>query len=120
MKVYQNIAIAFNVAWDSENADNVYAAEERIRKLVKWYLPNGNGFNAGCKLLDESTPEKLVFNADFNHIGSNGVYVGWSEHKVIVKPCFALGFTIKVTGRDRNEVKSYIAETFTHLLDVNV
>jgi len=49
-------------------------------------------------------------------MGGNGMYSGWSQHKVIVTPSLICGFDIRVTGRDRNQVKDYIAETFHHAL----
>lgn len=93
--------------------------EEKIEELAK-YLPSGSGFDAGSELLEESTPGKLIIQADFHHLCDNGYYVGWSEHKVIVTPSLAWGFDIKVTGRDRRQVKEYIADTFHHALSREV
>ena len=40
-----------------------------------------------------------------------GAYVGWTEHDVIVTPAFD-GFNLRVTGRDRNQIKEYIGDVF--------
>ncbi len=117
MKVYQAIARTFKTTWSSLNQGHIDTAEDRIKMLIHAHLPSGSGFDAGCKLLDESTPEKLVFSADFHHLSDRGYYIGWSEHKVIVRPCLAWGFTLKVTGRDRRDIKDYIAETFHYALN---
>ncbi len=118
MKVYQHIAHALNITYSSELRGKI--AEERLETLIKTYLPSGSGFDAGCELLDESTPEKLIFKADFHHLNDNGYYIGWSEHRVIIKPCLAWGFTLKVTGRDKRQIKDYIAETFQYSLTIEV
>ena len=41
----------------------------------------------------------------------DGYYDGWSDHSVIIDADLAFGCSIRVTGRDRKEIKEYIAET---------
>jgi len=41
----------------------------------------------------------------------SGGYGGWTEHYVTVTPTFT-GIDIKVSGKNRNEIKDYIAEAF--------
>lgn len=94
-------------------ADWIAEAEE----IVSDHLPSGSGFNAGTRLLiEESHGEKLTFQADFHHLNAGGYYDGWTQHKVIVTPSLRFGFDIRVTGRDKNAIKEYIAETFYHAL----
>jgi hypothetical protein len=97
------------------------APADLARHLVKDYLPSGSGFDAGTTL-DEgaSSPDKLVFDTSFHHMDEHGGYDGWTEHKVIVTPSLAHGCDLRVTGRDRNDIKSYIGETFAHALDTEV
>lgn len=87
--------------------------EERITKMVRDYLPHGSGFDAGCSIdLDASNSQKIVVLTSYHHMNEGGYYDGWSSHTVIVKPCLMFGFDIKITGRDRNDIKEYIASRF--------
>jgi hypothetical protein len=122
MKVFQQIATSFQAWANCINSDVLCAKweeihESRILDLVKERLPSGSGFNSGTRFdFDTSTPEKLVFVTSFHHMNEAGYYDGWTEHKVIVTPSLAHGFTLKVSGRDRNQIKDYIGEVFNHAL----
>lgn len=88
-----------------------------IEKLVKNKFPSGAGFDAGTKLdLGRSTGEKLVFTTSFHHMDEHGGYDGWTEHTITVKPSMQFDFDLKVSGRDRNGIKDYIAEQFDYTL----
>jgi hypothetical protein len=95
--------------------------EERIQALVNAHMPAGSGFDSGTKIdLDESSDERLVFYTSFHHMNDNGMYDGWTEHTVIVKPSLASGFTLRITGRDRREIKDYMYEVFDQTLHEEV
>jgi hypothetical protein len=49
-------------------------------------------------------------------MNTHGYYEGWTEHKVIVTPSWH-GFNIRVTGKDKNQIKEYITETFHYVLN---
>ena len=84
-----------------------------IEECVKSYFPSGSGFDSGTDFLsDISTPERLCFQADFHHMDENGYYDGWTEHTVIVRPSLSFGFNIRVSGRNRNNIKEYIEYCF--------
>ena len=87
---------------------------DRATTLVKEYMPSGSGFDNGTKIdLDESGGSRLVFTTAFHHMdGETGVYTEWTEHQVIVTPSLSNGFEIRVTGRNKNDIKDYIAEVF--------
>ncbi len=92
----------------------------RIEELVKDYMPSGSGFDCGTHInLDNSDAERLFFTTSFHHMNDGGYYDGWTEHNVIVTPSLAFGFNLKVTGRDRNQIKEYIHETFSLALQEN-
>ncbi len=117
MRAYQTIAHALNTI-NGNAGDHIKAAwQERLDKAV-YTMPSGGGFDHGTRLDDSSTPDRLVFLTSFHHVSEHGCYSGWTEHKVIVVPDFVHGFTMRVTGRDRNDIKEYIAETFHHTLMV--
>lgn len=83
-----------------------------IQQLVKDFLPSGSGFDSGTKIdLDASHAEKLVFHTSYHHMDDVGYYDGWTEHTVTVTPSFR-GIKLRVSGRDRNEIKDYIYEAF--------
>lgn len=82
--------------------------------LCKKFLPNGSGFDAGCEIRAVGKT-KIIIKTDFHHLDENGYYDGWTEHTVTVEAAFD-GHTIKVSGKDRNNIKDYIAETFQDIL----
>jgi len=114
-KLYQIIASkaqAMRNCEDKGNTEWQARHKQDIFDLVKELLPSGSGFDSGTKIdLDYCTDTKLVFNTSYHHMNDNGMYDGWTEHGIVVTPSFD-GFDIKVTGRDRNEIKSVIADYF--------
>ena len=91
--------------------------EETIAKICS-HLPSGSGFDMGTELLqDESTNRKIVFKTSFHHMDEYGGYDGWTEHKVIITPAFG-GFHVKVTGRNKNGIKEYIADCFYSIFEL--
>lgn len=89
-----------------------------IAWIMKNHAPSGSGFDNGTTLdfgaSRTKTPERLVFNTSFHHMNDAGMYDGWTEHQVTVRPCFS-GLDIRVTGRNRNEIKEFIGDVFHHL-----
>jgi hypothetical protein len=94
---------------------NKFAAqhEERILAIVKEELPGGSGIDCGTKIdLDKSTGDKLVFNVAYHHMNDGGYYDGWTEHVVTVKPSLMFDIELSISGRDRNQIKEYLYETY--------
>lgn len=76
-------------------------------------LPSGSGIDCGTVLdRNQSTLRKLVFNVSFHHMNDVGMYDGWTQHRVVVTPSFIGGFDIRITGRNRNDIKDYLAEIY--------
>lgn len=107
---------------DKDNSEWAGKHEDRIRHFVKNYMPHGSGFDNGTKIdLDESHAEKLVFYTAFHHLNEGGFYDGWTEHTVIVTPSFSTpGFHLRISGRNRREIKDVIHDSFSHSLSKNV
>lgn len=83
----------------------------KITELVREHMPSGSGVADGCRLaLLESTPERLVFKTEFNHMDTNGYYTGCTYHVITVKPSLVHGIIITVSGRNTNDIKAYISE----------
>jgi len=116
-ELYRDIACAF-VAWsnciENKNSEWENKHADKIEELVSKYLPHGSGFDNGTKFVwEESSENKLVFNTAFHHMNEGGYYNGWTEHKVIIRPCLYFDFDIKITGRNRNDIKEYIGSCFS-------
>lgn len=93
---------------------------ERLAKLCADHLPSGSGIDNGSKLSERSTPNRLIFSADFHHMNDAGMYAGWTSHEVIVTPDLGMRFNTRVTGRDRNGIKDYLADTFAHCINIDI
>jgi len=103
---YNNCIKSENKEWENKHANN-------LEEMVKNYLPRGSGFNSGTKFnWDESKDNKLVFNTAFYHMNEGGYYDGWTEHKIIITPDLMNDFNVKITGKNRNQIKEYIHSCF--------
>ncbi len=99
------------------NAEWFGRHEDRIEELVKDYMPSGSGVDCGTKMdLDASTSDKLVFTTSYHHMNESGMYDGWTEHTVTVTPSLAFGFTLRIGGRDHNDIKEYLRDLFAEAL----
>lgn len=98
-----------NMEWYSRHHDKAVA-------MANEYMPRGSGFDAGTVFqIEKSTPDNLIFTTSFHHMDQHGGYDGWTEHTIRVKPSFIGRFDLTVSGRNRNGIKEYIAETFHHV-----
>ena len=87
----------------------------RINDLVD-RLPTGSGWDNGTKIdLDASHAEKIVLYGGWHHMNDNGFYDGWTEHTITVTPSFA-GVNLRISGRNRNDIKEYLYEMFEYAL----
>lgn len=104
----------------SGNAEWLGRHTAEALELVKEFAPSGSGFDSGTMLdLTASNPEKLVFHTSFHHMNENG-YTHWTEHTVTVRPSLAFGILIRVSGRNYNDIKSYIHDAFAQFLTFKV
>jgi hypothetical protein len=105
----RNCEKAGNADWQSRHST-------RLGELCRNCLPSGSGIDCGTTLdRDRCTESKLVFLLAYHHMNENGMYDGWTEHTVIVTPSFN-GIDIRITGRDRNQIKDYLHDVFHHTL----
>ena len=118
--LYQRIAIALQAMENCRRTNNsewLARHRETIETLVANHMPSGSGIDSGTKFdFDASSPNKLVFLTSFHHMNDGGIYDGWTEHSVIVTPDLAMEFGLKVTGRDRNDIKAYLGEIYNEAL----
>lgn len=112
-----NIVQARENCHQSENVEWFDRWTEKAEILTREHLPSGSGFDAGTKLdLDRSSGELLVFTTSYHHMDKHGGYDGWTEHTVRVRGSLMHGFTVAVSGSNRNGIKDYIYECFDSAL----
>src|SRR5215831_6080760 len=110
----ENCKTSGNLEWFKRHTD-------RLVSLCLEVLPSGSGIDSGNTIdLDKSTSDRIVVHTSFHHMDESGGYDGWTEHTVTVRPSLAFGFELTVSGRDRNEIKEYLSETFHAALSAEV
>lgn len=103
----------------SDNKEWKQKHEEAIAEMAK-LLPHGSGFDSGCEIdLDRSDGNKIVITTSFHHM-DDGSYDGWSDHDVVIRSDLQFGYTIRVTGMDRKNIKNYIHDVFSNLLTFQI
>lgn len=106
----QNSKKTNNEEWIKKHSDSI---DEMLEAL-----PHGSGIDQGVQFdFENSSDSKLIFTLSFHHMDDNGYYDGWTDHKLIVTPTFG-GFNIRITGRDKREIKEYLAQLFHDLFTV--
>ena len=118
MKTYQRLAQLLEARLNcimSGNQEWQDRHEDAIDAIMKG-APDGSGFDAGTTLELENYNGTLIFSTSYHHRNDAGYYEGWTEHKVIVSPDLAHGYSLRVTGKNRNEIKAYIGEVFDDFL----
>jgi len=89
---------------------------ETISQIEANDLPSGSGINSGCEIdLSNTTKDKVIIKTSFHHMDEHGGYDEWTEHNVTIRPQFN-GIDIKISGKDKNGVKEYLAELFNEVL----
>lgn len=100
-------------AWFDRHTDT-------IERLCKDFMPSGSGFDSGTTLdLDASHADKFVFTTSYHHM-TEGSYDGWTEHTVTVTPSLQHRFNLRVSGRNRGDIKEYIVDAFNNALESDV
>lgn len=114
MKVYQRIAHLLIAIQNCEKSGNLEWKDKHSASLLALLseAPSSSGIDNGSRLLDGSNPDRLRFAADFHHMNEGGMYDGWTEHTVTVRPSLAFDLHITVSGRNRNDIKDYLTTLF--------
>lgn len=118
--LYQHIASTLDALRRCEETNNNEWSTKHSNLLLwieKNLLPSGAGFDNGTKIdFENSSTNKLVFETAFHHMNDVGYYDGWTKHKITLRPDLIFGFTLSISGPDRNNIKDYIHETFEYTL----
>lgn len=122
MKLYQKLASTIAAIENCKRSDNSEWLEKHETTLAELLerMPSGSGFDNGTTLDESSSFEKLIFNTSFHHMDDNGSYDGWTEHRITVTGSMLYGFTTKVSGPDKRQIKDYIGECFESALNEEV
>ena len=122
--LYQALASALQAkvnCRESGNTEWYHKHVERLNTLVQDHMPRGSGVDNGSYLDHEkSSPDKLVFTTSYHHMNDGGMYDGWTDHTVVVTPSLAFGISLRITGRNRNDIKDYLADLFLEALKTEV
>lgn len=115
--LYRHLATALSAADNYRKAHNDEWLPKHLDAalaLTRDHMPSGSGFDNGTKLdLARSHAKKLVFTTAFHHVDEGGSYDGWTEHTVTVRLSSVFGISLlTISGRNRNQIKNYIADTF--------
>lgn len=118
-KVPLYVALAKVVAWDPPPGTEWREKKQARLQALLDELPSGSGWDMGTKLL-RSKNDRIVLYGSFHHMNEGGMYDGWTDHEVHVTANLAYGFELRITGRDRNDIKDYIHDLFHEALSMPV
>lgn len=120
MKLYQSIATklaAIENCRASNNVEWLQRWKDALTDIMRERMPSGSGIDCGTKLHEASTPDCLRLVVEFHHMDACGGYCGWTSHVITVRPSLAHGFTLAVSGRDRNGIKDYLCDVYNVALN---
>lgn len=120
MKTYQRVTHLLQARQNCLTKGNTEWFErhsEALENLIHDTAPSGAGFDCGTKLSDDSTPEKLIFETEYQHMDEHGGYDGWTSHRITVKPSLLFDFSLSISGRNRDQIKDYIHDVFSTWLE---
>lgn len=111
VQAMKNCKAIGNELWEQTYSDQL----DELEKL----LPSGSGINRGTTIdRERSSRQKVILKCDYHHMDEDGYYDGWTSHEIMVTPEFHGGIDIRITGRNRNDIKDYLADTFDHVLQL--
>lgn len=121
-KLYQEIASILQAIKNCEKAGNSEWFDKhhiRLKELLDM-MPSGSGIDNGTQLEEDACkPNKLVFTLGYHHMNDAGMYDGWTDHILTVTPSFD-GIDLHISGRNRNDIKEYLYETYHYALTQEV
>ncbi len=112
-RVYERIAslsMAIDECIKRKNDEWLQKHNDALDELMDT-CPHGSGIDGETHLVSASET-RIRISTEYHHMNEGGMYDGWTEHDIIVKPSLAFGINVKVTGRNRNDINEYLAEVF--------
>ena len=90
--------------------------QDRFERITS-SAPSGSGIDCGTSIdIASQRPERLLLSLSYHHMNDVGYYDGWTDHNVIITPSITFGLSIRITGRNRNEIKDYLSEVYAQWL----
>ncbi len=84
-------------------------------------LPSGSGLDNGTRLhLEDSNRNRIVLFVEFHHMNDVGMYDGWTQHTITVVPSLGFDFELKISGRNRNDIKEHLEQLYRQALEAEV
>jgi hypothetical protein len=106
---------------ETSNTEWYHRHSETLRLIEREILPSGSGLDSGTKIdADASTRNRIVLWTAYHHMNDGGMYDGWTEHTITIRPDLLSGFTLSISGRNRNDIKEYLYQTFEYCLSADV
>ncbi len=121
-EVYAQIAHRLNAYKRCESNPEQYAHalqpnKDSIDSLLDEFMPHGSGIDNGVTFdYEKSTEKHLIFHFAYHFMDENGYYDGWGDFTLHVTPCLWQGYDLRITGKDRNDVKDYFYQVFSSLV----
>lgn len=106
IQAHENCAVNGNSEWKIRH-------RETLDYIERNFLPSGAGIDSGTRIdFDRTTGDKLILTFGFHHMNDGGYYDGWTEHSLTVRPSLTQEIDLNISGRDRNEIKEYLYDTY--------
>ena len=107
MKLYQKIARV--VSQKNKSLNEI----EKELTLLKELLPYGGGIESGCVISLESTKKRIVIITNYWHPNYSDE---WTNHQVVITPSFVGEINLRITGKNKDNVKEYLQDIFREAL----
>lgn len=117
--LYKAIAIALGARSRCLTNHNLTWTDTWTYRLIAFrnQLPHGSGIDGGIHIeYDTTKPNQFQITFGFHHMNDHGFYTEWTEHVITVKPSFIYDFELKISGRDKNNIKDYLHDLFDSAL----
>lgn len=121
MKLIESISSTVQALKTSQERNNIGWMGKWKNRLVELEkeLPSGCGFDLGTSIvINDCKSNKIVLHTSYHHKNDIGYYDGWTYHDIIVTPSF-YDIELRITGKDKNNIKDYIHDTFYSSLTKN-
>lgn len=116
-KIIASLIGAIRNCEESGNTEWLDKHTERLEWIARNKLPSGSGIDRGTRIdTKASAPDRVFLMTAFHHMDDAGSYDGWTEHTITITPSLAFDFLLKVSGRDRNDVKEYLVQLYQNAL----
>ena len=114
-------AIAQNLNGFSMMSEDFRDKREAVLEIIqKECLPSGSGIDSGCRItvkdLATRGRESFEITFGFHFMDEYGYYDGWEDYRLVVRPSLLTLLDLKIVGKNRNDIKDYLYDTFDSAL----